>query len=62
MHIVFGLVFLAIAIAMLVIGRPPKGEDAARFLDVWIVGQLYAMITLISGVIGVAMLLTYFGG
>lgn len=57
MGLTAGLVFIAVAIGLILIGRPGDGVSA-RFLRVWIVGQAYAMITLIAAVMGVTLIIT----
>jgi hypothetical protein len=52
-----GLVLIVIAIGMILIGRPADGV-AARFLRVWIVGQVYAMATMIVAVMGVTLVIS----
>jgi hypothetical protein len=52
-----GLVLLAAMIGMIVIARPSNGLSAA-FLQSWVVGQVYALWVLGTGVVGVSMLLT----
>lgn len=42
---------------MLVIARPADGESAP-FLKVWIVGQVYALAAMVSGVIGVTIIIS----
>jgi zinc transporter ZupT len=51
------LVAITITIAMLVIARPFDGESA-RFLKIWIVGQAYAMIAMVSAVLGVTIIVS----
>lgn len=57
MGLTAGLVFIAVAIGLILIGRPADGVSA-RFLRVWIVGQAYAMTTLIAAVMGVTLIIT----
>jgi hypothetical protein len=57
MTLIYGVVLILVAVGMVVIGRPAKGEASTSFLRVWIVGQLYAMTALASLVAGVAYLL-----
>jgi hypothetical protein len=54
MDFTVGLIMLAIALAMVLLGRPRDGVSAP-FLRVWIVGQLYAMASLICIVMGVTL-------
>ena len=56
MNFTFGLILLAVTIAMLVIARPADGESA-KFLKVWIVGQIYALAAMVSAVIGVTIII-----
>jgi hypothetical protein len=58
MSLIFGVGLIVVAIGMLWIGRPAKGEASAPFMRVWIVGQLYAMVAMVSGVAGMALLLS----
>jgi hypothetical protein len=49
-----GLAFIAVAVAMVVLGRPANGESAP-FLKVWIVGQLYALTAMVIAVTGITI-------
>jgi len=62
MHLIYGLVLIGVAVVMLVMGRPAKGMDAAPFLKVWIVGQLYAMVALVGFVIGTSFVIMNLAG
>ena len=57
MNFTFGLILLAVTIAMLVIARPADGESA-KFLKVWIVGQIYALTAMVSAVLGVTIIIS----
>ena len=57
MNFTAGLVLIAITVAMLVIARPKHGE-AAPFLKVWIVGQVYALTAMVSTVVGVTIIIS----
>ena len=59
MGLTAGLVLFIVAIGMLLIARPADGESA-RFLKVWIVGQIYAMTVMVLGVVGVTLVITDF--
>lgn len=52
-----GLVLIAITIAMIVIARPKDGVSAP-FLKVWIVGQIYTLIAMVSAVTGVTIIVS----
>jgi len=54
MNFTAGLILIAVTVAMIVLGRPADGESAP-FLKVWIVGQIYALTAMVSGVIGVTV-------
>jgi len=56
MNFTVGIALIAVAIAMIVLGRPSDGV-AREFLKVWIVGQIYAMTAMIVGVVGVAFII-----
>ena len=56
MNFTFGLILVAVTIAMLVIARPADGESA-KFLKVWIVGQIYALAAMVSAVLGVTIII-----
>jgi len=56
MNFTFGLILLAVTIAMLVIARPADGVSA-KFLTVWIVGQIYALAAMVSAVLGVTIII-----
>jgi hypothetical protein len=56
MKIVAGIFLLFVFVAMLWIGKPRKGGVQPRFMQVWIVGILYAMVALVIFVIGVSLL------
>jgi len=57
MNLTFGVVLIAIAIAMIMLARPRDGVSARFLKGPWIVGQLYVMTAMISGVIGVAFII-----
>jgi len=57
MNFTFGLILLAVTIAMLVIARPADGVSA-KFLKVWIVGQIYALAAMVSAVVGVTIIIS----
>lgn len=52
-----GLFLIAVTVAMIVLGRPSDGVTAP-FLKVWIVGQVYALVAMVSAVMGVTILIT----
>jgi len=56
MNLTAGIAFIAVAIIMIVLGRPRDGV-ARGFLKVWIVGQIYAMTAMILGVVGIAFII-----
>jgi hypothetical protein len=58
---IYGVALIALAIGMLV-GRAPKGMDSAPFLKVWIVGQAYAIATIICLVIGTTLIIQSLSG
>ncbi len=57
MNFTAGLILIAVTIAMVLIARPADGASA-RFLKVWIVGQLYALTAMVSTVIGVTIVIS----
>ena len=56
MQIPFSLALIVAAVAMVMVGRPRNGVSRP-FFKVWIVGQIYVLISLISAVMGVALLI-----
>ncbi len=56
MLFIAGLILLAVMIGLIVVARPSDGV-AASFLQSWIVGQVYALATLGTGVVGVSCIL-----
>ena len=56
MNFTGGIVLLAVAVAMLFLGRARGGEQLHIF-RVWIVGQIYVMTAMIIGVLGVAAMI-----
>jgi hypothetical protein len=54
---IYGVALIALAIGMMFVGRAPKGMDSAPFLKVWIVGQAYAIATIICLVIGSTLII-----
>lgn len=50
-----GLVLVAIALVMVFLGRP--NGFVSRFLQVYIVGQLYVMAAMVLGVLGVTLVI-----
>jgi len=62
MQLIYGLVLIGTAVVMLIVGRPATGADAAPFLKVWIVGQVYAMVALVGFVIGGSFVVMRLGG
>jgi hypothetical protein len=56
MNFIYGVGLILLAIAMLWLGRAPKGQDTASFLRVWIFGQIYALAIMIFVVMGIALL------
>ncbi len=56
MNFTIGLVFIALAVAMVILARPADGQSAA-FLKVWIVGQIYALTAMVSAVMGVTIVI-----
>ncbi len=56
MLFIAGLVLLVVMVGMIAIGRPSDGV-AASVLQSWVVGQIYALTTLATGVVGVSCIL-----
>lgn len=50
-----GLILIAVTVAMIVVARPADGVGAP-FLKVWIVGEVYALIAMVSSVLGITIL------
>ena len=59
---IYGVALIALAIGMILVGRAPKGADSAPFLKVWIVGQAYAIATIICLVIGTTLIIQSLSG
>ncbi len=57
MNFAAGLILVAVTIAMVIAGRPADGESA-RFLKVWIVGQVYTLTAMVSAVLGVTIMIS----
>lgn len=57
MNFTLGLILLAVTVAMVLLARPVEGEPA-RFLKVWIVGQMYVMTAMVSAVMGATIIIT----
>jgi hypothetical protein len=57
MQIIIGLVLIIVAAGLIVTGRPGMGQDSAVFLRNWPVGQLYALMVLVSTVTGIGLIL-----
>lgn len=57
MLFVAGLCLIALTVAMVIVGRPADGV-AAPFLQVWAIGQAYALAALTSAVLGVSLILS----
>jgi hypothetical protein len=52
-----GLILIVAMIAMVVLARPADGV-VAPFLKSWVIGQIYALMALVSAVLGVSLALT----
>jgi hypothetical protein len=57
MVFVGGLILIVVTIAMVVLGRPSNGV-VAPFLKSWVVGQIYTMVALSAGVLGISLVLS----
>ena len=57
MVFVGGLILIVVTIAMVVLGRPSNGV-VAPFLKSWVVGQIYTMVALATGVLGISLVLS----
>jgi hypothetical protein len=57
MLFVVGLILIAVTIAMVVLARPGNGV-VVPFLRSWVVGQIYTMLALGSGVLGTSLVLS----
>ncbi len=60
LNLLYGVALLAVMCVMIWIARPPKGQDSAPWLRVYIVGQVYVMIELLCGVTGISFLIQSF--
>jgi hypothetical protein len=54
---IYGVALIALAVGMILVGRPAKGMDSATFLRVWIVGQAYIVATIICLVVGTTLII-----
>jgi hypothetical protein len=57
MNVIGGVILIAIAVAMLILGKPKDGVSARFLKGPWIVGQVYVMITMIFGVVGTSVII-----
>lgn len=57
MLFVAGLILIVLTIAMVVLARPGGGV-VAPLLKSWVVGQIYTMAALASGVLGISLVLS----
>jgi hypothetical protein len=57
MNFTGGIVLLGASIVMIFFGRARAGEERAIFRRYWIVGQLYALITMMVGLAGVGAII-----
>jgi hypothetical protein len=58
----YGIGLIVVAVVMIWVGRPKKGEDCRPWLRSYPVGQLYLMTTMVLCVFGATLLLTYWPG
>jgi len=59
MNIAIGLTFIAVTVIMMLVARPRDGVSAP-FLRIWIVGQVYVLVALVSAVLGAAAVISSF--
>jgi hypothetical protein len=59
MNIAIGLTFIAVTVIMMLVARPRDGVSAP-FLRIWIVGQVYVLVALVSAVLGAAAIISSF--
>jgi hypothetical protein len=57
MVFVVGLILIVVTIAMVVLARPANGV-VAPFLRSWVIGQIYTMVALAAGVLGISLVLS----
>lgn len=57
MVFVGGLILIVVTIAMVVLARPTDGV-VAPFLKSWVIGQVYTMVALAAGVLGISLVLS----
>lgn len=57
MQIVVGLILIIVCAGMVVVARPPAGSDSAHWLKSWPIGQTYVLASLITGIVGVGLIL-----
>jgi len=59
LQFLFGVGILLVSGAMLWFARPATGQDTAPFLRIWIVSQIYMMVTMVGIVLGITFLIFY---
>lgn len=63
MKLLVGCILLIVCVGMIVIARPPAGQDSVVWLSKpWILGQGYVLVTLVTAVVGIAFLLNGWPG
>ena len=58
MTLIFGVILLAVTVAMVIVARPSKDGEPRWFVRLWAVGQVYVLSALSSAVIGVGLILS----
>jgi hypothetical protein len=58
MNIVYGIVLICIAVAMLWLARPADGVSLPWFKKAWIIGQVYVMAAMVLFIMGGAAIIS----
>jgi hypothetical protein len=58
MNVVYGIVLICIAVAMLWLARPADGVSLPWFKKAWIIGQVYVMAAMVLLIMGGAAIIS----
>jgi hypothetical protein len=58
MNVVYGIVLICIAVAMLWLARPADGVSLPWFKKAWIIGQVYVMAAMVLFIMGGAAIIS----
>ena len=56
MYLIYGVIMLAVAVGLILIGRPRHGKSPP-LLTSWVVGQVYVLVCLVCTVLGASFLI-----